>query len=210
MNPDDLKEIWQSQRARRRLNVDADLLLQLFRRNKQDLISSVFLGESLLILGLVISAALFVGAGVATLKFKLSVKVLGGFFGAAFICLAVAAYKAFDRYRQMKRRATVSDPIRACVEENLDWVRHEIRLWSRQVLWWYLLPLAVGELLLVLSVRWEVGGVGALLGLTSLADVLAAAAFLWAAQWFCRWCARKYYEPRQRELESLLQSLQSS
>ena len=101
--------------------------------------------------------------------------MLCGFFGAAFICLAVAAYKGFDRYRQMKRRATVSDPIRACVEENLDWVRHEIRLWSRQALWWYLLPLAVGELLLVFSVRWEVGGLGALLGASSLADQTIAA-----------------------------------
>jgi hypothetical protein len=110
----------------------------------------------------------------------------------------------------MKRRATVSDPVQACVEENLDWVRHEILLWSRQVLWWYLLPLAVGELLLVFSVRCAVDGLEALWHPSNLADVLGAAAFLWAGRWFCRWYARKYYEPRERELESLLQSLQSN
>jgi hypothetical protein len=209
MNPDELKQVWQLQHTRPRLSVDADLLLQEFRRNKQQFISTVFFGESLLILGLVILAALFVGGGILGLR-ELPVKALWGFFSLGFICLAIPAYKAFDRIRQMKRRATVSDPVQACVEENLDWVRHEIRLWSRQVLWWYLLPLVAGELLLVFSVCCAVDGLEALWRPSNLANVLGAAVFLWAGRWFCRWYARKYYEPRERELESLLQSLQSN
>lgn len=209
MNPEEIKQVWQAQTTRRRLSIDADLLLQEFRRNKQHFISSVFLGESLLILGLVVMGALFMFAAVSTLRERLPALVFWGFLSQGFFCLAVGAYKGFDRLRQMRRRATASDPILACVEENLDWVRHEIRLWGQQALWWYLLPLAVGELLLVFSVRYAVGGPGALLRPSNLLDVLGAAAFLWAGRWFCRWYVRKYYEPRQRELEALLQSLQS-
>jgi hypothetical protein len=210
MNSDELKQVWQSQGTGGRLTVDADVLLRTFRRSKQDFISTVFLGEGLMILGLVLMAALFVGGGILGLREGLPVKGVWGFFSLAFVCLAIAGYKGWDRFRQMKHRATASDPIRACLEENLDWVRHEIRLWNQQVLWWYLLPLAVGVLLLVFSVQWAVGGFGALVVVSNLPVVLGTAAFLWVAQWFCRWYVRRYYEPRQRELESLLQSLQSN
>jgi hypothetical protein len=210
MNPDELKQVWQSQTGVRRLNIDADVLLREFRRNKRHFISEVFLGESLLILGLGVMAAIFAGCAITCLKQELPAPTIWGFFSLGFICAAIAVYKAIDRIRQMKRRPAASDPVQACVEENLDWVQHEIRLWSRQALWWYLLPLAIGELLLFFSVRWAVGGLEALLDVASLADLLGTIAFVWAGQWFLRWCVRKYHQPRQRELESLLRNLQST
>ena len=133
---------------------------------------------------------------------------LWGCFSFACVCLAIAGYKGWDRFHQVQRRATASDPIQACLEENLDWLRHEARLWT-QVLWWYLLPLAIGLLVFVFSVSWAVGGLEALLSVPSLTGVFVTLGLVWVGPWFCRWYVRKYYEPRQRELESLLQDLQS-
>ena len=133
---------------------------------------------------------------------------LGGCFSLACVLLAIAGYKGWDRFHQMQRRATASDPIRACLEEHLDWLRHETRLWT-QVLWWYLLPLAIGMLVFVFSVGWAVGGLEVLLSGPSLTLVFGTLGIVWVGPWICRWYVRKYYEPRQRELESLLQDLQS-
>jgi hypothetical protein len=147
------------------------------------------------------------------LRKPVPVLALGGCFSFACVCLAIAGYKAWDRFHQMQRRATASDPIRACLEESLDWWRHEIRLW-KQVLWWLFLPLAIGQLVLFVSFSWAVGGLEAIWTIPELAQVFVFFVFetiglLWGGTWFIRWYVRRYYEPRQRELESLLQDLQS-
>ncbi len=209
-DPDELKGLWQSQATPRHVKLDADLVLKEFRRNKQHFVSSVLFFESLLILGLIVMSVLFAVAGSLSLRGNLPWPVLLGFFSLAVICLAVAAYKGFDRFRLMRRRAVVSDPILACLEQQLMWVRHEIHLWNQQALWWYLLPLALGELVLVLSVRYAAGGLEALLTPSNLVDLLVNMAFVCAAQWFFRWWVRTYYAPREQELTSLIQSLQSS
>jgi hypothetical protein len=212
MHPDEMKQVWQSQGTGRRLTVDADVLLQIFRRNKRHFSSSVFLGEGFMILGFVVIAALSVGFGLWTLRRGAPVLAFWGCFSLACVCLAIAGYKGWDRFHQMQRRATASDPIRACLEESLDWWRHEIRLW-KQVLWWLLLPLTIGVLVCCFSIIWAAGGLEALLsgpGLTTLVFlVFVLLGLVWGGQWFCRWYVRRYYEPRQRELESLLQDLQS-
>jgi hypothetical protein len=212
MNLDEMKQVWQSQGTGRRLTVDADVLLPIFRRSKRHFRSAIFLGEGFIIIALVIYAAMSVGFGLLILRKPVPVLALGGCFSFACVCLAIAGYKAWDRFHQMQRRATASDPIRACLEEHLDWLRHEIRLW-KQVLWWLLLPLAIGILVCCFSIIWAAGGLEALLsgpGLTtSLTAVFMLLGLLWGGTWFIRWYVRKYYEPRQRELESLLQDLQS-
>ena len=161
-----------------------------------------------MIIALVIFAAVFAGFGLLLLRKGLPVLALCGCFSLACACLAIAAYKGWDRFHQMQRRATASDPVRACLEENLDWLRHETRLWT-QVLWWYLLPLAIGLLVFDVSVAWAVGGLEVLLSGPSLTIVFMCLGIVWGGTWFCRWYVRKYYEPRERELESLLQDLQS-
>jgi len=208
MHPDEMKQVWQSQGTGRRLTVDADVLLQIFRRNKRHFSSRVLLSEGFIIIALVIYAALFVGFGLWTLRRGAPVLAFWGCFSFACVCLAIAGYKGWDRFHQMQRRATASDPIRACLEESLDWWRHEIRLW-KQVLWWFLLPLFIGVLVACFSVGWAAAGLEALLSGLSLTLVFMCLAIVWGGTWFCRWYVRKYYEPRERELESLLQDLQS-
>ena len=208
MHPDEMKQVWQSQGTGRRLTVDADVLLQIFRRNKRHFRSMIFLCEGFMIIALVIYAALSVGFGLWTLRRGAPVLAFWGCFSFACVCLAIAGYKAWDRFHQMQRRATASDPIRACLEEHLDWLRHETRLW-KQVLWWLWLPLAIGILVCVFSLGWAASGLEVLLSGLSLTVVLLILGIVWVGTWFCRWYVRKYYEPRERELESLLQDLQS-
>jgi hypothetical protein len=208
MNPDEMKQVWQSQGTGRRLTVDADVLLPIFRRNKRHFRTSVLLSEGFIIIALVIYAAMSAGFGLLLLRKGSPVLALGGCFSFACVLLAIAGYKGWDRFHQMQRRATASDPIRACLEEHLDWLRHETRLWT-QVLWWYLLPLAIGMLVFAFSVGWAAAGLEGLLSGPSLTVVFMLLGIVWGGTWFCRWYVRKYYEPRQRELESLLQDLQS-
>ncbi len=208
MHPDEMKQVWQSQGTGRRLTVDADVLLRIFRRNKQHFRSYVILWEGVMILGWVILAAVIAGFGLLLFRKGLPVWALCGCFSLPCVLLVIAGYKGWDRFHQMQRRATASDPIRACLEENLDWLRHETRLWT-QVLWWYLLPLAVGMLVCVFSVSWAAAGLEGLLSGPSLTAVFITLGIVWVGPWFCRWYVRKRYEPRQRELESLLQDLQS-
>ncbi len=208
MNPDEMKRVWQSQGTGRRLTVDADVLLPIFRRNQRHFRLMIFLSEGFMIIALVIFAAVFVGFALWLLRRGSPVLALCGCFSLACACLAIAAYKGWDRFHQIQRRATASDPVRACLEENLDWLRHETRLWT-QVLWWYLLPLAIGVLVFGFSVGWAAAGLEGLLSGPSLTVVFATLGIVWVGPWICRWYVRKYYEPRQRELESLLQDLQS-
>ncbi len=208
MHPDEMKQVWQSQGTGRRLTVDADVLLPIFRRNQRHFRLMIFLSEGFIIIALVIYAAMSVGFGLLILRKPVPVLALAGCFSFACVCLAIAGYKAWDRFHQMQRRATASDPIRACLEESVDWWRHEIRLW-KQVLWWLWLPLAIGILVCVFSIGWAAGGLEVLLSGLSLTVVFLILGIVWGGTWFCRWYVRKYYEPRQRELESLLQDLQS-
>lgn len=161
-----------------------------------------------MILGWSILAAVFAGFGFLLFRKGLAVWALWGYCSLPCVLLAIAAYKGWDRFDQMQRRATASDPVRASLEEHLDWLRHETRLWT-QVLWWYLLPMAVGLLVCVFSVCWAAAGLEGLLSAPSLTVVFMLLGILWVGPWFCRWYVRRYYEPRERELESLLQDLQS-
>ena len=73
----------------------------------------------------------------------------------------------------------------------------------------FLLPLAICVLVCAFSLGWAAAGLEALLSGLSLTVVFMLLGIVWGGTWFCRWYVRKYYEPRQRELESLLQDLQS-
>ena len=212
MHPDEMKQVWQSQGTGRRLTVDADVLLQIFRRNQRHFRSYVILWEGVMILGWVIMAAVIARFGLLLFRKGLPVWALCGCFSLPCVLLAIASYKGWDRFHQMQRRAAASDPVRACLEENLDWLRHETRLWT-QVLWWYLLPLAIGVLVCAFSVGWAAGGLEGLLSGPSLTAVFIIVfvllGLLWGGPRYGRWYVRKHYEPREHELESLLEDLQS-
>ena len=56
--------------------------------------------------------------------------------------LGIAGFMLADRVRHKRRPPVPSEPLRQCVESSLAEVEHQIWL-LRNVLWWYLLPLAL-------------------------------------------------------------------
>ena len=99
-----------------------------------------------------------------------------------------------------------AEPLRQSVQHSLTKVDHQIRL-LRSVLWWYLLPLALPILAYCVQVMWRerLGGwLTVLVGSVVLAFVLLVFAGVY---WLNRYAVGAELEPRRRELETLLTSL---
>ena len=125
------------------------------------------------------------------------------------IFLAIAAYTAYtalDRSRHI-RRVSHSAPVLACAEESLALMRYEIQLWNN-VLWWLLLPLALGVEAAVLALAWT-QGVHWLVSPLALRMLGIMVILTLGGSWFGRWYVHTYYEPRRQELEALVRELKS-
>ena len=121
--------------------------------------------------------------------------------------LWIAGYMLVDRMRHNRRPPQLSDPLRERVKSSLAQVDHQIWL-LRNVFWWYLLPLAVSVLAFFVPMAWHgrSGGWGAALG--PLGMVVFAGIVFGGIYWLNQFAIRAELEPRRRELETLLMSLQ--
>jgi len=160
-----------------------------------------------MILGLVVFAFMCIGFGIfCMVRRGAPWEAMSGFFFLGILLLAIAAYTALDRYRHV-RRVSLSAPVLACAEESLALMQHEIQLWGN-VLWWYLLPLALGVEASVLALAWA-KGVHWLVSPLALRMLGIMVIITVGGSWFSRWYLRTYYEPRRQELEALLRELKS-
>lgn len=211
MTPDDeLKSAWKAQPLPRQITLNADVLLQQLRGNQARFTSELFWSVVFMIVGWVAFAFMFIGFGIfCMVRRGAPWQAMSGFFFLGIITLAIAAYTAYtalDRARQM-RRVSHSSPVLACAEESLALMRYEIRLWNN-VLWWLLLPLALGEEAAVFALAWTLG-VHWLVSPLALTMLGIAVILTLGGSWFMRWYVRTYYEPRRQELEALVQELKS-
>jgi len=207
MTPEDeLKSVWNAQPLPRQITMNAEVLLQQLRGNKARFTSEILWSAVFMILAWVVIAFGVIGFGIYKVRHGVPWEAMSGFFLLGIILLAIAAYTALDRFRHV-RRVSLSAPVLACAEESLALVRHEIQLWGN-VLWWYLLPLALGIEASVLAFAWTLG----------VHWLVSPFAFAWlgilviitlGGWWFCRWYLHTYYEPRRQELEALLRELKS-
>lgn len=204
---DELKSAWNAQPLPRQITMNADMLLQQLRRNKASLTSGILWGAVLMILGLVVMAFVFIGFSIHWVRQGHPWEAMSGLFFLGIILLAIAAYTALDRFRQM-RRVSLSAPVLACAEEGLALVRHEIQLWGK-VFWWYLLPLALGLEASYLAFALTTEGVHGLVSRSALAWLGTVVILTSAGWWFSRWYVHTYYEPQRQELEALLRELKS-
>ena len=121
----------------------------------------------------------------------------------------IAAFMLVDRARQTRKRSGPGESLRLRVEDSLAQVEHQIWL-LRNVVWWYLLPLAVPMFAFFGQVCWRVRhlGVGeAVAGFVLMVGfVLAVFTFI---AWLNRAAIRSQLEPRRQELAALLTSLRS-
>lgn len=199
MNPDEFKQAWQRETSQTRLTIDADLLLKEVRRNQQAFAATIFwrdvreVGTSLLM----VPVWIYLG-----LKFSLP----WTWFLALPSLLWIAGYMLTDRMRQKRQSHEQAEPLRQSVQHSLTQVDHQIRL-LRRVLWWYLLPLALPILAYCVQVMWRErsgGWLTVLVGSVVLAFVLLVFAGVY---WLNQYAVGAELEPRRRELETLLTSL---
>lgn len=117
MTPEDeLKSAWNAQPLPRQITMNADVLLQHLRGNKARFTSELLRGTVIMILGWVVMAFGFMGFSIYKVRHGAPWYAFSGSFLLGIILLAIAAYTALDRFRQM-RRVSLSAPVLACAEE---------------------------------------------------------------------------------------------
>jgi hypothetical protein len=200
MNSDDFKQAWQGQASQTRLMIDADLLLNEVRRNEMYFTAMIFwrdvreVGISLLMVPL----WLYLGV-------KLSLPWTWYLVVPAL--LWIAGYMLVDRMRHKRQPPESGEPLRRRVESSLAQVEHQIGL-LRHMLWWYVLPLALSMLAFIGQVAWQERSGGWWTAL-ALSEVVAIGVIVFAAlYWLNQYAVRCGLEPRRRELETLLMSLE--
>jgi hypothetical protein len=198
MTFDELQKTWQSQESSFKLSIDSDMLLREVQRNKKHFESAIFWRDVREGGSCIFVSVLFLYIGLKS--------NLWPFFVAALLSLSVGVFLMVDRIVQKRKRSGSAETLMDCVKSSLAEVIHQIWL-LKNVLWWYLLPLAGCIGFIVGCVAWMVRkdiGKGwiFLLGYSVLVILL-----YWGIYHLNQWAVRKKLVPRKQELELLLNSL---
>jgi hypothetical protein len=200
MDPDNFKQAWKTQSSRTRLTIDAEVLLKEVRRNQQHFIAMIFWRDVREVGTCLLFAPLWLYLGV-----RLSLPWT--WYLAVPALLWVAGFMVVDRTRHKRQPPEPSEPLRQRVESSLAQVEHQIWL-LQKVLWWYLLPLALSPLAFSCQVAWQERAGGWLTALVVSVVVALVAIVFAGVYWLNQFAVRSELEPRRRELETLLMSLE--
>ena len=199
MNPDNFQQAWQSQ-SQTRLTNDAELLLKEVRRNQQYFTAMIFwrdvreVGTTLMMVPL----WLYLGVKISLpWTWYLTVPVL----------VWVAGFMLADRMRHKRQPPGPGEPLRQRVQSSLAQVEHQIWL-LRNIVWWYLLPLALSILAFFGQVAWQVRSGGWLVALVVAGVVVIGVIILAGVYRLNQSAVRTELMPRRQELEALLMSLE--
>jgi hypothetical protein len=200
MNPDDLKQAWQSSAAHPRITIDAELVAQEVRRN-QGAFTATLIGRDLreVVVGaLLIPVWLYLGV---TLRLPWT------WYLVVPAIVWLSGYMLFDLLKQRQYQAETGATLRQRIESSLAQVQHQISL-LRSVHWWGLVPFAAAVLPFLIHVAWidRGGGWWALAAFALLSTIIAAV--LVALYLLNQRAVRTELEPRRQELQALLDSLQ--
>jgi hypothetical protein len=198
MNPDYYKLAWQTQ-SRTRLTIDADLLLKEVRRNQRYFIATIFWRD-----------VREVGTALVLAPLWLYLGIKGSFPWTWYLMVAalawIAGFMLADRMRHKRQSPDPGEPLRHGVESSLAQVEHQIWL-LRNVLWWYLLPIALAVLAFFGQVTWQERSGGWWTALAAALLVVTAAIVIVGVYWLNQIAVRFELEPRRQELEALLTGL---
>jgi hypothetical protein len=198
MDRDPLQEAWQSQPQPQ---IDADQLVQEFRRGDEQFHAMISwrdareVGVCLILLP--VWVAMGVGMGLPWTWYLVMPGIVW-----------IGAFMTVDRMIQGKRRALPGEPLVRGVKSSLADVEHQIWL-LRNVQWWYLLPLAVPMMAFFAQVFWRAsrGNVWEAAIATSLGAAIVGGVYTWVYR-LNQKAVRSTLEPRRRELQALLASLE--
>jgi hypothetical protein len=202
MSPDDFQQAWQASSAQSRITIDADVLVKEVRRNQQQFACTILtrdireVGVALIL----IPVWLFLGARLS-LPWSWYLTIPG--------LIWVAAFMVVDRRRHSQRQPEPDEPLREQIKYSLAQVEHQIWL-LRNVLWWYILPVAIPCLAFFAQIAWESFARGREL-VDFVPPFLFSATVCGGVMLFVYWlnqkAVRSSLEPRRAELERLLSSL---
>ncbi len=202
MNPDELKAVWQSQTAPRRLTIDADVLLQQLRRNQKDFEALIFWRDLKEVGVAMVMLPVWIWLG---RRYDLP---WTWYLGIPAM-LWIAGFMVLDRIRQKGREPRPSAALRECAEHSLAQVEHQIWL-LRNVFWWYLLPPSVAVGAFFAQVAWMARDGGWKAGWIMTGVVAFSVLVDWAIYWMNQTVVREELEPRQRELQALIGNLDNA
>jgi hypothetical protein len=198
VNFEELQSAWQSQGAPS-LTLKADLVLKEVEHNRRHFLRTIFWRDVREVGTAVVLAPVFFYWAIT---FRDWMTCLPG-----LACLGVAIFMLVDRWLQRKKQAAKSDPLRTCIESSLAQVNHQIWL-LKNVLWWYLLPIGLSLEIVFVCSAWRFRALGLWRGvLPSIGMALGCLLLYWGIYWINQLAVRKSLEPRRKELESLLASL---
>jgi hypothetical protein len=206
MDPERLRQAWQSQPGGSQIHIDADVLIRDVRRNQQSFRTTILWRDFREILA-AFCVMLVVSLDVMLKGIQKNWPWLLLVIGAAW----VVGYLLFDRWRQRRNAPRYEGALSSHVEQSLKDVEHQIWL-LRNVFWWYLLPLALGGLIPNLYFLARD------LGTRELQAILVPfvrntgifLAVLYGAYLLNQYAVRTGLEPRRRELLAIRESLLST
>ncbi|WP_165067203.1 hypothetical protein [Paludisphaera rhizosphaerae] len=199
MNPDDLKQVWRDQSSQTRLTVDPAVLVDEVRRYGRSFDAMIFWRDAR-----EVGVALIMIPLWAYLGFQAALPWSWYLMIPAFAW--VAGYMLIDRVRQNRRRSSPDEPLRPFVADLLTRVDHQIQL-LRSVHLWYLLPLALAGMAFMVQSTWRERTGGLFMVLAAFLAAVIFAAVFGFVYWLNLYAIRAELEPRRRELEVLLKSL---
>lgn len=199
---DELKQAWQSQTAAPRLTLDIELVLNEVRRNEQQFTAMIYARDvrEVAVALLMVPVWIVIGIKMSSLwTWYLTIPAL----------FWIAGFMIVDRKRQRRKECAPGDSLRSTIENSLAQVEHQIWL-LRNIFWWYLLPPFAAMNIWLAHLMWRSRHAG----FEVLGEFAAIALFFVLVGWFIYWlnqfAVRKQLEPRQKELQTLLKSLNES
>jgi len=198
MTFDELQKTWQKDSGASKLTIDSGMLLREVKRNREHFASAIFWRDVREAGGSLVLAVFFLYQGMKSNLWSLYLPALA--------CIFVGAFMIVDRVIQKKKLPKPSDSLAGCIKNSLAQVEHQIWL-LRNVLWWYLLPFAIGVALFWGHVGWQVRNDSGT-GLIFIGGCFVGLIFLCTGIYYLnQYAVRKGLTPRRQELESLLRNL---
>ena len=207
MDPEKLRQTWQSQPSGSQIHIDTDVLIREVRRNQQGFRATIFWRDFREIF-----AALFVVVGNSLFVVFRGIHANWPWLLLGVGALWVAGYILFDRWRQRRNAPHYEGALIPHIEQSLKDVEHQICL-LRNVFWWYLLPLASGGLIpmvyfLAIGLPRELRGaflwsfLGLFVGTTGTFIAVFYGIYL-----LNQYAVRRVLEPRRQELLAMRECL---
>ena len=198
MSFEDLQSKWQSLDPGARLNIDPKLLFNEVRRNHRSMETMLWRRDLNEMSAAAVVTVVFAFVAYWIREWSLLLCAAGGLFIGLFFVV--------DRVKQRRLRSPADDSLSSTIEASLRQVEHQIWL-LKNVLWWYLMPLAPGMIAFLVSAYWQTNKDGLAEQLVVGIVALICAVAFWQVYRVNQGAIKQMLEPRRLELEELKASL---